>query len=239
VAKGLLLDFDAIARHADGDPLPLVREIQNLGYDVHRREFQAACDCVMYLEFPRRGHDSAEKFLEAVFEHLEEKPKKTELMSLAPVFAELHRYALHEDVAPWVPALAKGRKVAVVSCLPSFAVYPTLLPIKEHVAAVVTPKESKATPPNPKVYLAALAALKLKAKDAVLVTAHCADLPFAKAIGLRGIFIPRRGEGACVDAIATLRTFNEVDAALKVVLKADAPLAASPPAPSPLMSRPP
>src|SRR3970282_705864 len=47
--------------------------------------------------------------------HLGHKPKRTELMSLAPLFTEYHRFALWDDAARAIPVLAKGRKLAVVS----------------------------------------------------------------------------------------------------------------------------
>lgn len=219
MAKGLLLDFESVAHHADGDPLPLLREIQNLGYEVHRREFQAACDYVMYVESPRKGLDSAEHFLEAVFDHLEQRPKKTELMSLAPVFAEMYRYALHDDVVRAFPALAKGRKIAVVSCLPPFAVAHALEPVKSHIVVVVTPKEAKAVPPNPAVYKAALAAMKLRAKDVLLVSSHCEDLAVAKPLGLRAVFVRRQSDASCPHAVATVGSFEELEVALRPVAK--------------------
>lgn len=220
MAKGLLLDFESIAHHADGDPFPLLREIRNLGYEVYRREFLAACDYAMYVDFPRRGLDSAEHFLEAVFEHLDQKPTKTELMSLAPVFAELHRYALYDDVVRSLPTLAKGHKVAVVSCLPPFSFARTLIPIKSLILAVVTPKEVKAVPPNPSVYKAALAALKLRAKDVLLVSPHCADLSEARPLGLHTVFLRRQTDGSCAHAVATIGSFEELEAALRPVAKA-------------------
>ena len=215
MAKGLLLDFDSIARHADGDPLHLLREIQDLGYEVYRREFLAACDYVMYVDSPRKGLDSAENFLEAVFEELDQKPTKTELMSLAPVLAELHRYTLYDDVARAIPGLAKGRKVAVVSYLPPFSVALALEPVKAHIMAVVTPKEAKAVLPNPTVYRAALTLMKLRARDVLLVSPHCADLAVAKPIGLRPVFVRRQAEASCPHAVATIASIEELEAALR------------------------
>ena len=220
MAKGLLLDFEAIAHHADGDPFPLMREIRNLGYEVYRREFLAACDYAMYVDLPRRGLDSAEHFLEAVFDHLDQKPTKTELMSLAPVFAELYKYALYDDVVRAIPTLAKGHKLGVVSCLPPFSFVNTLDPIKSHILAVVTPKEVKAVPPNPSAYKAALAALKLRARDVVLVSPHCADLLEAKLLGLHPVFVRRHSEASCPHAVATIGSFGELEAAVRPVAKA-------------------
>ncbi len=222
MSKGLLVDFDAIARHADGDPQPLLREIRNLGYEVYRREFRAACDYVMYIDFPQQGYDSAEKFLEAVFKVLDLKPKRTELMSLAPVFTELHTYVLHDDVFRTLPELAKGRKVAVLSSLLPFLVTPVIAPIKPHVTAVVTPKEAKATFPHPKVFQTALAAIKLRAKDATVVAAHCADLGAAKRLGVRTVFVRRSGDATCEHADVTIQSFGELDAALRPSPKAEA-----------------
>jgi beta-phosphoglucomutase-like phosphatase (HAD superfamily) len=227
VAKGIILDFESIAHRADGDPLPLVREIEDLGYAVYRREFLAACDYVMYVVSARKGLDSAEHFLEAVFDQLDLKPKKTEIMSMAPVFAELHRYSLDDDVIRALPALAKGRKVAVVSCLPLFSVAHALEPVKSHITAIVTPREAKAVPPNPAVYRAALAAMKLRAKDVLLVSPHCEDLAVAKPLGLRPVFVRRQADASCSHAVATIETFEELEAALRPLVK---------PAPAPEMA---
>jgi len=212
VAKGLLLDFESVARHARGDPLNLLREIQNLGHEVYRREFLAACDYVMYVDSPRKGLDSAERVLEAVFEELEQKPTRTELMSLAPVFEELHRYTVHDDVVRALPGLAKTRKVAVVSCLPPFLVARALEPVKSHIMAIVTPKEAKAVLPNPVAYRAALTMMKLRPKDVLLVSPYCADLAVAKPIGLRPVFVRRHGDASCPQAVATIRSFEELEA---------------------------
>ena len=215
MAKGLLLDFESVARPAGGDPLQLLREIQNLGYEVYWREFLAACDYVMYVDSPRKGLDSAERFLETVFEELDQKPTRTEIMSLAPVFAELHRHTLYDDVVRALPGLAKGRKVAIVSSLPPFLVAHALEPVKSHILAVVTPKEAKAVPPNPAVYRAAVTMLKLRPKDILLVSPHCADLAVAKPIGLRPVFIRRQSDASCSHAVATIPSFEELEAALR------------------------
>ncbi|MBI4416020.1 MAG: HAD hydrolase-like protein [Euryarchaeota archaeon] len=215
MSKGLLLDFEAIAHRADGDPQPLLREIRNLGYEVYRREFLAACEYVMYIDLAQHGYDSAEKFLEAVFKLLDLKPKRTELMSLAPVFVELHAHALYEDVLRALPELAKGRKVAVLASLPAFLVAPVLAPIKAHLAAVVTPKEAKTCPPNPKVYETALVSLKLKAKEVAVVAAHCPDLAAAKPLGVRTVLVRREGEATCPHADFAISSFDELAAALK------------------------
>src|SRR3990172_5600839 len=173
VAKGLLLDFESVARPAGGDPLQLLREIQNLGYEVYWREFVGACDYVMYVDSPRKGLDSAERFLETVFEELDQKPTRTEIMSLAPVFAELHRHALYDDVVRALPGLAKGRKVAIVSSLPPFLVAQALEPVKSYILAV------------------------------------------AKPIGLRPVFIRRQSDASCSHAVATIPSFEELEAALR------------------------
>lgn len=219
VAKGVLLEFESVAHHADGDPIPLLREMQNLGYEVYRREFVAACDYVMYVDASRRGLDSAEHFLEAAFDRLGQKPKKTEIMSLAPVFEELHRYPLYDDVVSALPAIAKGHRIAIVSSLPSFSVARALEPIKSHLTAVVTPREAKAVPPNPTAYRAALVAMKLRAKDVSLVSPHCSDLSVARPLGVRLVFISRQGEAPCSNAHATIRSFEELEPALRAPSK--------------------
>jgi FMN phosphatase YigB (HAD superfamily) len=220
----------------------LLREIQNLGYEVYRREFLAACDYVMYVDSPLRGLDSAERFLEAVFEELEQKPTKTELMSLAPAFGDLHRYSLYDDVAPALPGLAKGRKVMVVSYLPPFLVAHALEPVKAHILAVVTPKEAKAVLPNPAVYKAALALMKFRARDVLLVSPECADLGVAKPIGLRPVFIRRHGDALCTHAVATIQSLHELEAALPPAPKpattmVKAPDASPTPPPSPTLGK--
>ncbi|MGI0150045.1 MAG: hypothetical protein ACREDF_11020 [Thermoplasmata archaeon] len=237
MAKGILLDFESIAHHADGDPLHLLREIQDLGYEVYRREFLAACDYVMYVDSPRKGLDSAERFLEAVFEELGQSPKKTELMSLAPVFEELHRYTLYDDVAPALPGLAKGRKIAVISHLPPFSVAHAIEPVKSHVFAIVTPKEAKAVPPNPTVYRTALTTMKLRAKDVLLVSPHCPDLAVAKPLGLRPVFVRRQSaDASCAHAVAAIHSFLELEVALRPTPK-PAPMATkAPDAPASLAS---
>lgn len=215
MSKGLLIDFEVIARPADGDPGPLLQEIRNLGYEVYHREFQAACDYVLYVGVPQREYDGAERFLEAVFKHFDVKPKRTDLMALAPVFAELHRYTLHDDATRSLPVLAKGRKIAVLSALPRFLVAPVLEPVKAHVAAVVTPKEAKAVPPNPEVLRTAMAAIKLRAKDVAFVSTDCADLAAAKSLELRTVFVGRQGDAACGHAAIAVRSLDELEAALQ------------------------
>lgn len=227
MAKGILFDFvGTIARHSDGRLEPFLREVRNLGYDVYGPELQAAHDFVLHVDAPRRGHEGSETILEAVLKHLGLKPKRTELMALAPVFAELHRFELHEDAARAVPALAKSRKVGIVSGLPAFLVKPVLEPLKA-AFALITPKEAKASMPHPKVFHAGAQALALRPRDVVVVSADCEDgLAVPKSLGFRTVHVRRQGDAMCPHALVSISSLDELEGVLK-----PAPPKASAPAP--------
>jgi FMN phosphatase YigB (HAD superfamily) len=216
VAKGILLDFEGtVARRTDGHLEPCLREVRDLGYDVYRPELQAAYDFVLRVELPRKGIDNVEAFVEAVMKHLGHKPKRTELMSLAPLFTEYHRFALFEDAARAIPALAKSYKIVVVSSLPPFLVKPVLEPLKLSLA-VVTPREAKAALPNPKVFRFAAQALALKPKDVTVVSCDCEDgLVVPGSLGFRTLFLRRQGSATCPHASATVVSLDAVEAALQ------------------------
>ena len=225
MAKGILLDFEGtVARRTDGHLEPCLREVRDLGYDVYRPELQAAYDFVLRVELPRKGIDNVEAFVEAVMKHLGHKPKRTELMSLAPLFTEYHRFALFEDAARAIPALAKSHKIAVVSGLPPFLVKPVLEPLKL-TFAVVTPREAKAALPNPKVFRFAAQALALKPKDVAVVSADCEDgLAVPKSLGFPTVFLRRQGEATCAHASSLVKSLDELDAVLKPMpAKVEAP----------------
>ena len=230
MAKGILLDFEGtVARRTDGHLEPCIQEIRRLGYELYRPELQAAYDFVLRVELPRKGIDNVEAFVEAVMKHLGHKPKRTELMSLAPLFTEYHRFALYEDAARAVPALAKSHKVAVVSGLPPFLVKPVLEPLRLSLA-VVTPREAKAALPNPKVFRFAAQALALRVKDVAVVSADCEDgLAVPKSLGFPTVFLRRQGEATCAHASALIKSLDELEAALRPVpAKVDAPVPAAP-----------
>jgi FMN phosphatase YigB (HAD superfamily) len=230
VAKGILLDFEGtVARRTDGHLGPCTQEIRNLGYDVYRPELQAAYDYVLRVEFPRKGHDNVEAFVEAVMKHLGHKVKRTELMALAPLFAEYHRFTLYEDATRAIPALAESRKVAVLSALPSYLVSPVLEPLGTRVA-VVTPKEAKAALPNPKVYEHAAQVLRLKVKDVAVVSADCEDgLAIPKALGFRTVHVRREPCDPCPHASSTIASLVELEAVLRAgPSKAEAPASTMP-----------
>jgi len=227
VAKGILLDLEGVvARRADGHLGPCVLEIRNLGYDVYGPELQAAYDYTLHVEFPRKGFDNVEAFVEAVMRHLGHKPKRTELMSLAPLFTEYHRFALWDDAARAIPVLAKGRKLAVASALPPFLVKPVLEPLKASLA-VITPRDAKAALPNPKVFRFAAQLLGLRPKDVAVVSADCEDgLAVPKSLGFRTVHLRRQGAGACAHASVTISSLDDLEAALRPA-KVEAPLAAT------------
>lgn len=229
MAKGILFDLSAIARRSDGDPAPLLKEMRDLGHEVYAPEFRAAHAFVLHLDVPRRGYEGAEQMLEAVFRHLELKPKRTEIMSLAPVFAELHRVELYEDAQRALPKLAKAHRVGVVSALPPGFVKSVLGKVGVPMT-VVTPAEAKSAPPNPKAFRAALAAMKLKAKDVALASASCEDLAVGAPLGLTPVYV-RRAKGECADAafaIASLEEFEAVLASNRPEATEKVPAAASP-----------
>jgi len=230
VAKGVLLDFEGtVARRTDGHLEPCLDEIRRLGYEMYRPELQAAYDFVLRIDLPRKGIADVEAFVEAVLKHLGHRPKRTELMSLAPLFAEYHRFALYDDAARAVPGLAKSHKVAVVSDLPSFLVKPVLEPLKLSLA-VVTPREAKAGLPDPKVFRAAAQALGLKPRDVAVVSADCEDgLAVPKSLGFRTVFLRRHGDATCPHASSVVKSLDEVEALLKPSpAQAEAPAAAVP-----------
>ena len=225
MAKGILFDFDGtVAHHSNGRLEPFLQEVRNLGYDVYRPELQAAHDFVLCVELPRKGYEGPEAVLEAVLKQLGLKPKRTELMALAPVFAELHRFRLYEDAARAVPALAKSHRIGIVSGLPSFLVKPAIAPLNVNVA-LITPKEAKAAMPSPKCFQAAMQALAVKPKDVTVVSADCEDgLSVPKSLGLRTVFLRRQGDASCLHATATISSLDELEAVLKPLPpKASAP----------------
>ena len=225
MAKGILLDFEGtVARRADGHLGPCVREVRNLGHDVYRPELQAAYDYVLRVEFPKKGYDDVEAFVEAVMKHLGFKPKRTELMALAPLFTEYHRFAPYDDAARAVPGLAKAFKAAVVSALPAFLVKPVLEPIAPGLA-VVTPREAKAALPNPKVFQAGAQALGLRPKDVAVVSADCEDgLAVPKTLGFETVHVGRQGNVVCPHAKIMVTSLD----ALEAMFKPPAPRAAAP-----------
>lgn len=225
MAKGILLDFEgAVARRTGGRLGPCVQEIRNLGYDVYRPELQAAYDYVLRVEFPQKGHDNVESFVEAVMKHLGHKAKRTELMSLAPLFAEYHRFALYADAERAIPVIGKARKLAILSGLPSFLVKPIVDPLKARVT-FFTPKDARAALPNPRVYEHAAQALNLKPKDVAVVSADCEDgLAVPKSLGFRTVHVRREGDESCEHAVLTIASLDELEAVLKPSpLKAEAP----------------
>ena len=215
--KGVLFDFEGtVARRADGKLENVLEQLRNLGYDIYRPELRAAHDYVLHIDVPKHGHDHAEAFVEAVLKHLGLKPKRTELMSLAPLFMEYYRFVLHEDAARTIPAIARTHKVAIVSGLPSFLVHPVLEPVKGSIAAVVTPKESKACAPNPKTFRAAAQALGLRPRDVAVVSADCDDgLAVPKALGFDTVHVRREGGAACPHAKTTIASLDELERVLK------------------------
>lgn len=230
MAKGILLDFEGtVARRTDGHLGPCVHEIRRLGYEMYRPELQAAYDFVLRVELPRKGIEDVEAFVEAVMKHLGHRPKRTELMSLAPLFAEYHRFALYDDAVRAVPSLVKSHKVAVVSALPPFLAKPVLEPLKLPLA-VVTPREAKAALPNPKVFRFAAQALGLKPKDVAVVSADCEDgLAVPKSLGFPTVFLRRHGDEACAHASRLVRSLDEVEAALRPApAKVEAPAPVAP-----------
>ena len=225
VVKGILFDFEGtVAHRTDGHLEPVLAEVRNLGYDVYRRELQAAHDYVLHVGVPRRGVDHVEAFAEAVLKALDLKPKKTELMALAPLFLEYYRFALFEDAERAVPALAKGHKVGVVSGLPGFFVHPVLALVKPRLAAVVTPKEAKAAVPSPKAFRAAAAALGLRPKEVAVVSADCEDgLAVPKTLGFETVHVGRQGNVVCPHAKIMVTSLD----ALETMFKPPAPRAAA------------
>jgi len=217
VVKGILLDFEGTMAHrTDGHLGPVLAEVRNLGYDVYRRELQAAHDYVLHVDVPRRGVDHVEAFAEAVLKTLDLKPKKTELMALAPLFLEYYRFALFEDAERIVPLLARGHKVGVVSGLPGFFVHPVLEPVKSRLAAVVTPKEAKAAMPSPKAFRAAAAALGLRPKDVAVVSADCEDgLAVPKTLGFETVHVDREGNAVCPHAKVMVKSLDSLEAMFK------------------------
>ena len=230
MSKGVLFDFEGtVARRTDGKLEAVLEEIRNLGYDVYRPELRAAHDYVLHIDVPKHGHDHVEAFVEAVLKHLGLKPKRTELMALAPFFLEYYRFALHEDASRAIPAIAKTHKVGVVSGLPSFLVTPVLEPVKASVAAVVTPKESKACVPNPKTFKAAAQALELRPRDIAVVSSDCDDgLAVPKTLGFETIHLRRQGTAACPHGKTTVVSLDELAAALKPVTPLKVPAPATP-----------
>ena len=221
-----MFDFEGtVARRTDGKLETVLEQIRNLGYDIYRPEFRAAHDYVLHIDAPRRGHDHVEAFVEAVLKQLGLKPKRTELMALAPLFLEYYRFVLYEDAARAIPAVAKTHKVGVVSGLPSFLVTPVLQPVKGSVAAVVTPKESKACVPNPKTFKAAAQALGLRAKDVAVVSADCEDgLAVPKTLGFETVHLRREGGAPCPHAKTTIASLDELERVLKpAAIKVEAP----------------
>ena len=225
MAKAILLDFEGtVARRTDGHLEPCIQELRRLGYEMYRPELQAAYDFVLRVDLPRKGIDNVEAFVESVMKHLGHKPKRTELMSLAPLFTEYHRFALYEDAARAIPALAKSHKLAVVSSLPPFLVKPVLESLKLPLA-VVTPREAKAALPSPKVFRHAAQLVGLKPKDVAVVSADCEDgLAVPKSLGFPTVFLRRQGEATCAHASILVRSLDEVEAVLKPVpAKVEAP----------------
>lgn len=217
MTKGLLLDLDVIASEPRGRFTPFLEEVRALGHEVHLRPFRAACDYVLHVDEPKKGYEGAERLLQAVLDRLDLKPKRTELMALAPAFAEIHRPNLMDEAPRALPALAKAHRIAVLTYLPAFLVLPALEPVKPHLAALVTAREAKAPVPSPKAFRAGAAALRMKAKDVALVSPHCNDLAVAKSLGMPSVFLRRHGEEECVVATATIRSLDDLEAALAAV----------------------
>jgi len=233
MVHGILFDFEGtIAYRTDGHLEPVLAEMRNLGYDVYSPELQAAHDFVLHVDLPKQGFDHVEAFVEKVLKALDLKPKKTELMCLAPLFLEYYRFALFEDAPRAIPALAQSHKVGVVSGLPGFLVHPVLDAVKGNLAAVVTPEEAKAAGPNPKAYKAATHALGLKAKDIALVSADCEDgLAVPKTLGFETVFVDRHGVAACAHAKIVAKSLDALESVFRPPLpKVPAP-AANPPTP--------
>ena len=217
MAKGILFDFEGtVARRTDGKLETVLAEVRNLGYDVYRPELRAAHDYVLHIDLPKHGHDHVEAFVEAVLKQLGLKPKRTELMALAPLFQEYYRFVLHEDAARAIPVVAKTHKVGVVSSLPSFLVHPVLEPVKASVTAVVTPKESKACVPNPKTFKAAAQALGLRPREIAVVSADCEDgLAVPKSLGFETVHVRRDGTAACPHGKIAIGSLDELPGALR------------------------
>lgn len=214
MTKGLLLDLDAIASEPRGRIAPFLEEVRALGHEVHLRPFRAACDYVLHVDGPTKNFEGAERLLQAVLERLDLKPKRTELMALAPTFAEIHRPTLADEATRALPALAEAHRIAVLTYLPSFLVLPALEPVKPHLAALVTAREAKAPVPSPKAFRAGVAALRMKAKDVAFVSPHCDDLAIAKPLGLRTVLLRRYGDADCATAAATVPSLGDIEAAL-------------------------
>ena len=216
MAKGILFDFEGtVARRAEGRLRPCVQEMRNLGYEVFRPELQAAYDFVLRVEFPRKGHENVEAFVESVMRHLGHRPKRTELMALAPLFAEYHRFAPYEDAARAIHALVLSHKVGIVSALPPFLVRPTLESLKAD-ARIVTPKEAGAAFPSPKAFRAAAQALGMRPKDVAVVSADCEDgLAVPKSLGFRTVYLRRQGSVSCAHAAIAIKSLDELETVLK------------------------
>jgi len=216
VAKGILLDFlGTVARPAGGDLGAVLREVRNLGYEVYGPELQAAHEFVLRVEFPEKGYAGAEAFVEAVLKHLGHRPKRTELMSLAPLLAEYHHFALYEDAERVIPRLAKSWKVGVLSDLPWFVLSPVLEPFKGALA-VITPKEAKAAPPHPEAFRAGAHTLGLRPKDITVVSADHEDgLGVPKGLGFPTVHVRRAGRPPCPHAEVTIASLDELEGVLK------------------------
>ena len=216
MAQGLLLDFlGTIARPSGAGLGPVLREVRNLGYEVYEPELQASCDFVLRVEFPGEGYAGPEAFVEAVMEHLGHRPKRTELMSLAPLLAEYYGFTLYEDAERAVPGLLKSRKVAVLTGFPSFALKPVLEPFKGALA-VITPKEAKAAPPHAKTFRAGAQALGLRSRDITVVSADHEDwLAVPKGIGFRTVHVRRAGSPPCLYATVEIPSLVELEDVLK------------------------
>ncbi|WP_376877415.1 haloacid dehalogenase type II [Albirhodobacter sp. R86504] len=126
----------------------------------------------------------------------------------------------HPDVIPALQELrASGVRLVVLanSAADVLAAQFEFAQIAPYFERVISVEEVKAFKPDPRPYLHALKTLDLRAEEVAMVAAHAWDLAGAKKVGLRTVFVARKGQVLYPNAARpdhVIPSFAELKAAL-------------------------
>jgi len=171
------------------------RFLVSLGYEVYPQAFNAALQCVSFIDYPKHGYKDWFPYLKRVLQRLDIKPDEKTLRKFARLY-EQTQWKVFPDAEEAVKrAKDADLKTAIVTTIAKFKYKKALKSILEKIDVSVDGYTFRCEKSNPRIYLKTLEALGVKAREAVMIGDDVGlDVLLPKRLGMRTILLDRNGQ---------------------------------------------